>query len=171
MAVLLQAARQLISEGLEFELRVHGGAPFQSESFVDEITRLFQETAPTVQQRGPYRREDVADLVAAVDCTIVPSIWWENAPLVIQEAQALGRPVIAGNIGGMAEMIEDGANGLTVAPNDPRALASAMRRLAQDGALARRLSAHAREPENIDTTARRYLELIEAIEPSRIEAA
>jgi hypothetical protein len=46
-----------------------------------------------------------------------------------------------------------------------------MRRLAQDGALARRLSAHAREPENIDTTARRYLELIEAIEPSRIEAA
>ncbi|MCG5487054.1 MAG: glycosyltransferase family 4 protein [Sinorhizobium meliloti] len=169
--VLLQAARQLISEGLEFELRVHGGAPFQSESFVDEITRLFRETAPTVQQRGPYRREDVAGLVAAVDCTIVPSIWWENAPLVIQEAQALGRPVIAGNIGGMAEMIEDGANGLTVAPNDPRALASAMRRLAQDGALARRLSAHAREPENIDTTARRYLELIEAIEPSRIEAA
>ena len=68
-------------------------------------------------------------------------------------------------------MIEDGANGLTVAPNDPRALASAMRRLAQDGALARRLSAHAREPENIDTTARRYLDLIEAIEPSRIEAA
>ena len=68
-------------------------------------------------------------------------------------------------------MIEDGANGLTVAPNDPRALASAMRRLAQDSALARRLSAHAREPENIDTAARRYLELIEAIEPSRIEAA
>lgn len=99
--VLLEAARQLIAEGLTFELRVHGGAPFQSESFVDEITRLFRETAPTVQQRGAYRREDVADLVAAVDCTIVPSIWWENAPLVIQEAQALGRPVIASNIGGM----------------------------------------------------------------------
>ncbi len=171
VAVLLEAARQLIAEGLEFELRVHGGAPFQSESFVEEITRLFQETAPTVQQRGPYRREDVIDLVASVDCTIVPSIWWENAPLVIQEAQALGRPVIASNIGGMAELIENGSNGLTVAPNDPRALASAMRRLAQDGGLARRLAANAHEPENIDTTARRYLELIDTIAPSRIEAA
>ncbi|PLU27259.1 glycosyltransferase, partial [Sinorhizobium medicae] len=79
--------------------------------------------------------------------------------------------VIASNIGGMAELIEDGSNGLTVAPNDPRALASAMRRVAQDGGLARRLAANAHEPENIDTTARRYLELIDTIAPSRIEAA
>ncbi|MCZ4089246.1 glycosyltransferase family 4 protein [Sinorhizobium psoraleae] len=171
ITVLLEAARQLIAEELPFELRVHGGAPFQSESFVDEITRLFSETAPVVQQRGPYRREDVANLVAAVDCTIVPSIWWENAPLVIQEAQALGRPVIASNIGGMAEMIEDGLNGLTVAPGDPRGLASAMRRIADDPDFRRRLSANARVPDDIDTTARRYLDLIDAIAPKRIEAA
>ncbi|MBB4187607.1 glycosyltransferase family 4 protein [Sinorhizobium terangae] len=169
--VLLEAARQLIADGVPFELRVHGGAPFQSESFREEITRLFGETAPVVQQRGPYRREDVADLIAAVDCTIVPSIWWENAPLVIQEAQALGRPVIVSNIGGMAEMIADGVNGLTVAPNDPRALASAMRRFVEDPALGQRLSTNAREPDDIDTTARRYLDLIDAIEPARIEAA
>ncbi|WEX90713.1 glycosyltransferase family 4 protein [Sinorhizobium garamanticum] len=169
--VLLEAARQLIAEGVQFELRVHGGAPFQSESFREEIARLFGETAPVVQQRGPYRREDVADLIAAVDCTIVPSIWWENAPLVIQEAQALGRPVIVSNIGGMAEMVENGVNGLTVAPNDPRSLASAMRRFVEDPTLGQRLSANAREPDDIDTTARRYLELIDAIEPVRIEAA
>ncbi|HXV29661.1 MAG TPA: glycosyltransferase family 4 protein [Sinorhizobium sp.] len=169
--VLLEAARQLIAEGLEFELRVHGGAPFQSESFMGEIARLFTETAPAVHQRGPYRREDVADLVAAVDCTIVPSIWWENAPLVIGEAQACRRPVIASNIGGMAEMVEDGANGLTVAPNDPRALAAAMRRIIEEPDLRRRLSANARKPDDIDTSARRYLALIDAIEPRRIEAA
>ncbi len=169
--VLLEAARQLISLGLQFELRVHGGAPFQSESFTDEIARLFSETAPVVQQRGPYRRDDVADLVAAVDCTIVPSIWWENAPLVIQEAQALGRPVIASNIGGMAEMIEDGVNGLTVVPGDPRALGSAMRRIVEEPDLRRHLSANVRKPDDIDTTARRYLELIDAIKPPRIEAA
>lgn len=169
--VLLEAARQLIGEGLEFELRVHGGAPFQREDFVDEITRLFDETAPTVLQRGPYRREDIADLVAAVDCTIAFSIWWENAPLVIGEAQAQRRPVIASNIGGMAEMIEHGINGLTVAPNDPRALAHAMRRIVEEPDLRRRLSANARKPDAIDATARRYLDLIDALEPSRIEAA
>lgn len=171
IAVLLEAARLLIAEGLQFELRVHGGAPFQSESFVNEIDRLLEETAPTVQQRGPYRREDVSALITDVDCTIVPSIWWENAPLVIGEAQARRRPVIASNIGGMAEMIEDGVNGLTVPPNDPRALASAMRRIIEDPDLRRRLSTNARKPDDIDTTARRYLDLADALEPKRIEAA
>ncbi|PSJ56092.1 glycosyltransferase family 4 protein [Pseudaminobacter soli (ex Li et al. 2025)] len=169
--ILLEAARQLITEGFEFELRVHGGTPFQSEAFVAEIDRLFSDTAPTVQRRGPYRREDVAELVADVDCTIVPSIWWENAPLVIQEAQAQGRPVIASNIGGMAELVEDEVNGLGISPNDPRALASAMRRIAEEPELQRRLSRNARRPDDIDTTARRYLELIEAIEPERVKAA
>ncbi|WP_018426708.1 glycosyltransferase family 4 protein [Hoeflea sp. 108] len=169
--VLLEAARLLIEEGLEFELRVHGGVPFQSEVFVSEVDRLFSETAPTVQRRGPYRREDVAELVAAVDCTVVPSIWWENAPLVIQEAQAQGRPVIASNIGGMAELVEDGVNGLGVSPNDPRALAGAMRRIAEAPELRHRLSGNARQPDDIDTTARRYLELIEAIKPARVQAA
>ena len=169
--VLLEAAKLLIDEGIEFELRVHGGSPFQSEAFVTEIDRLFDDTAPTVQRRGPYRREDVAELVAAVDCTIVPSIWWENAPLVIQEAQSLGRPVIASNIGGMAELVEDGVNGLGVSPNDPRALAFAMRRIAEAPELRRRLSRNARRPDDIDTTAGRYLELIGAIRPANVQAA
>ncbi len=166
--VLLEAARQLLADGLEFELRVHGGAPFQSKKFVDEIDELFAGTAPSVQRRGPYRREDIGDLLAAVDCTIVPSVWWENAPLVIQEAQAQGRPVIASNIGGMAEMIEHGVNGLTVPPNDARALAAAMRNLLEQPNLLQELSANARRPDDIDTTARRYLELME---PARVQAA
>ncbi|MBD9373734.1 glycosyltransferase family 4 protein [Rhizobium sp. ARZ01] len=168
VTVLLEAARQLLADGLEFELRVHGGAPFQSKDFVEEIDRRFAETAPSVQPRGPYRREDIGDLVAAVDCTIVPSVWWENAPLVIQEAQMQGRPVIASNIGGMAEMIEHGANGLTVPPNDARALAAAMRDILEEPNLLLRFSDNARKPDDIDTTARRYLELIE---PARVQAA
>ncbi|MBD9520752.1 glycosyltransferase family 4 protein [Ensifer sp. ENS02] len=170
-SVLLEAARQLIDEGLRFELRVHGGAPFQADSFKDEIARLFKKTAPSVQQRGAYRREDIGELIAAVDCTIVPSIWWENAPLVIGEAQSQRKPVIASNIGGMAEMVQDGVNGITVSPNDPRALAAAMRRMAESPDLRRRLSANARKPNDIDTTARRYLTLIDAIEPRETVAA
>ncbi|QRY65506.1 glycosyltransferase family 4 protein (plasmid) [Ensifer sp. PDNC004] len=170
-SVLLEAARQLIDEGLRFELRVHGGAPFQADSFKDEIARLFKKTAPSVQQRGAYRREDIGGLIAAVDCTIVPSIWWENAPLVIGEAQSQRKPVIASNIGGMAEMVQDGVNGITVSPNDPRALAAAMRRMAESPDLRRRLSANARKPNDIDTTARRYLTLIDAIEPRETAAA
>lgn len=169
--VLLEAAKQLISEDFEFELRVHGAAPFQSESFVADIDRLFAETSPTVQRRGAYRREDIAGLIATVDCAIMPSIWWENAPLVIQEAQGQDCPVITSNIGGMAEMIEDGVNGLTVPPNDPMALAAAMRRIAEDPDLRQSLVLGARHPDTIDMTAARYLDLIETLRPAHVEAA
>ncbi|GAA5661563.1 D-inositol-3-phosphate glycosyltransferase [Brucella sp. NBRC 14130] len=169
--VLLEAARQLISEGFDFELRVHGAAPFQSESFVSEIERLFAETYPFVQRRGAYRRDDIAQLIQTVDCAIMPSIWWENAPLVIQEAQGQNRPVICSNIGGMAEMIEHEVNGLTVPPNDPLALAQAMRRMAENPDLRHSLSANARHPDTIDTTAARYLDLIGTLRIARVEAA
>ncbi|MEK1927423.1 MAG: glycosyltransferase, partial [Rhizobium giardinii] len=100
----------------------------------------------------------------AVDCTIVPSVWWENAPLVIQEAQTQGRPVIASSIGGMAEMVEHGVNGLTVPPNDARALAAAMRSILEEPNLLRQFSENARKPDDIDTTARRYLRQIEPVQ-------
>ena len=50
--------------------------------------------------------------MAQVDWVVVPSIWWENSPLVIQEAFLHGRPVICSDIGGMAEKVDDGVNGL-----------------------------------------------------------
>ncbi len=169
--VLLQAAEQLIREDFDFELRVHGAAPFQSESFVTQIDDLFARTSPQVQRRGAYRREDIGKFIAAVDCAIMPSIWWENAPLVIQEAQGQDCPVICSDMGGMAEMIEDGINGLNVPPNDPQALAHAMRRMAENPDLRARLSANARHPDTIDTTAERYLDLIATLRTPRVEAA
>ena len=168
--VLLEAAKQLIAEGLDFELRVHGATLYQSETFIEAIDKLFAETAPVVQRRGGYRREDIAGLIRSVDCAVMPSIWWENAPLVIQEAQGQNCPVITSNIGGMAEMIEDGVNGLTVPPNDPTALAVAMRRMAEDADLRETLGQGARHPETIDTTALRYLALIETLRPARVAA-
>ncbi len=48
----------------------------------------------------------------SIDWMIMPSIWWENSPIVIQEAFFHGRPIICSNIGGMAEKIADGVNGL-----------------------------------------------------------
>ena len=46
------------------------------------------------------------------DWVVMPSVWWENAPLVIAEAHAHGRPVICSNIGGMAESVRHGVDGL-----------------------------------------------------------
>lgn len=77
--------------------------------------------------------------MARADWVVVPSLWWENAPLVIEEARAAGRPVIASGIGGMAERVADGVDGLHVPPGDAAALAETMR-AATDPALWRRLA-------------------------------
>jgi glycosyltransferase involved in cell wall biosynthesis len=59
----------------------------------------------------------------SVDAVIVPSIWWENSPLVIQEALSSLRPIICSDIGGMAEKVRDGIDGFHFRAGDPRSLA------------------------------------------------
>ncbi len=160
MKVLLDAARRLIACGVDFELRVHGAALYQNEAFTAEIDRLFADTDSHVLRLGAYERHEVGQLMAAVDWVVMPSVWWENAPLVIQEAQMHRRPVITSGIGGMAEAVRDGVDGLHALPGDAADLAGIMRRCAEDPALWRRLSVATLPPPSIDAVAARYLRLL-----------
>lgn len=90
------------------------------------------------------QRSDVPDLLAAADLLVLPSLF-EGLPLSVLEAMAAGRPVIATAIGGTDEAITSERTGLLVPPRDPAALASAIRRLRADPALARRLASAGRE--------------------------
>jgi len=137
---LLQAAQLLRAAGdREFSLRIHGGAPFQGEAFTSALDAALAGAEGIVTHCGPYRRDEVPALMAEVDWVVMPSIWWENAPLVIQEAFQHRRPLIVSNIGGMAEMVRDDLDGLHVRPGDPAALARAMRRAMDEYGLWQRL--------------------------------
>jgi glycosyltransferase involved in cell wall biosynthesis len=81
------------------------------------------------------RREDVPAVTAALDVAVLPS-YREAQGLVILEAMALARPVVASDVGGIPEMIEDGVTGLLVPPHDAQALADAISRLLLDHPLA-----------------------------------
>ena len=81
------------------------------------------------------RREDVPAVTAALDVAVLPS-YREAQGLVILEAMALARPVVASDVGGIPEMIEDGVTGLLVPPHDAAALADAISRLLLDHPLA-----------------------------------
>jgi glycosyltransferase involved in cell wall biosynthesis len=156
--VLLKAAQRLASAGIEgFELRLHGAAPFQSEKFVGEVETLLGETEPHVRPLGSYQRQDLPSLIAEVDWVVMPSIWWENAPLVIQEAFLHRRPVIVSNIGGMAEAVRDGVDGIHVRPDDPVALAAAMKRAIETPELWNDLVAGINPPADMGATADRHL--------------
>jgi glycosyltransferase involved in cell wall biosynthesis len=84
---------------------------------------------------GKFDRFQIAEVYSQIDVLVVPSIWYENNPLVIQEAFAAGVPVIASNLGGMAEFVEDGRNGLLFEAGNVEALAAAMRRVIDESDL------------------------------------
>ncbi len=81
------------------------------------------------------RRDDIPAVTAAFDVAVLPS-YREAQGLTILEAMAMSRPVVASNVGGIPEMIEDGVTGLLVPPHDARALAAAIIRLLRDHQLA-----------------------------------
>ena len=98
--------------------------------------------AARVEWLAEYRNQAiVADVFNRVDAIVVPSVWVENSPLVIHEAQGAGVPVITADAGGMAEYVHHEVNGLLFRHRDAGDLARQMQRLADDPALAQRLGA------------------------------
>lgn len=91
--------------------------------------------APNVVHHGKVSREQALKAMAAMDVVVVPSVWMENAPLVISEAFLTRTPVVASNMGGMAEMVQHKVNGLLFEPNDSEDLANKLRLLQQDKTL------------------------------------
>lgn len=76
-----------------------------------------------VVSHGRYRNEEVVDLMQSFGWIVVPSIWWENSPVVIQEARAAGVPVLCSNVGGMLEKVRAGVDGAHFHVGDPIDLA------------------------------------------------
>lgn len=128
--VLLGAAALLRDTHHEITIRLYGYAP--DPAYQTEIERL-AATLPNVQIMGRYDHDDLACILADVDCVVVPSIWYENSPLVIAEAFLAGRPVIASNHGGMAELTQHGtAGGALFEPGNATDLASTLVRFFND---------------------------------------
>jgi glycosyltransferase involved in cell wall biosynthesis len=83
-------------------------------------------------------RGDVPELLREIDLFVLPSLW-EGFGLVLLEAMAAGRPIVASAVGPIPEVVLDGETGLLVPPGDPGALAEAIVRVLSDRALAERL--------------------------------
>lgn len=127
--VLLRAVTMIAEDSAlakSVQVRIYGNFIGQTQKFVQSVHETVSR-CPLLSYGGPYENASVANLMAACDYVVVPSLWWENSPVVIQEAFAVGRPVICSGIGGMAEKVDNGVNGLHFATGDHRDLARAMR--------------------------------------------
>jgi glycosyltransferase involved in cell wall biosynthesis len=127
--VLLEAMQLLAARNSPARLRLHGAnLDRQRPVFRQKLQAFLDAAGQNVAQVGSYRRDQVPKLMADVDWVVVPSIWWENAPLVIQEAFHHGRPVICSDIGGMAEKVAHNVDGLHFRAGSASSLADAMER-------------------------------------------
>ncbi len=139
---LLDAMRILAVEEPDVHLYIHGAnVELLPSTERERIIAALDAAGNNVTYAGAYAPGQVARLMADVDWVVVPSRWWENSPLVIQEAFMHGRPVICSDIGGMAEKVTHGVNGLHFQVSNAAALAATVRSALNTPGLWERLAA------------------------------
>jgi len=121
-------------------LRIWGRERGQNTAALKALARRLGDATERVAWLPEYKNQRIVpEVFNRVDAIVVPSVWVENSPLVIHEAQAAGVPVITADAGGMAELVRHEENGLLFTHRSPGALARQMQRLVDAPDLARRL--------------------------------
>ena len=126
--VAVEAMNHLLDTEAEF--LVYGDLSW-FPAYARRLRRLAKN--PRTKFLGRFENRDAAQILFGLDALIVPSLWYENSPLTIHEAFMAGTPVIASDIGGMAELMKSGG-GATFRTGDPEDLARVLRTLIEQPA-------------------------------------
>jgi glycosyltransferase involved in cell wall biosynthesis len=140
--ILLEAIRKL--RGSPVDLKIYGNL-HDFPDYVNDLRKIAQDD-PRVKFCGTFPNNQIASIFSELDILVVPSLWHENAPLVVYSAQAAGCPVIASDMEGMSEIIEHMKNGLLFKPASIPDLMSTIQLLLDDKSLLHKLSSNAKQP-------------------------
>ena len=142
---LLQAIHQIRGSVPRLELRVAGSGGKSYAGYVAQARRFVAEhhLDEHVTFLGHLDEDRLLEEYATCSLLVLPSRQ-ETSPMVVQQAMATGKPVVATTVGGIPHLIRDGVTGLLVAPGDTTALGEAIVRLLQDEALRRRMGEQAK---------------------------
>lgn len=126
---------------------------------VDEV-RAAAAADARISYLGMLPRDELYAEIDAARAVVLPSLYEDNGPLIILEAQARAKAMIVTDRGGPPEFVRHEETGLVVDPASPSALAAAIERLAGDPVLARTLGARAQQAVRRDHSAARHYELL-----------
>jgi glycosyltransferase involved in cell wall biosynthesis len=164
--VLVEAVSRVSEKdwGEDSALMIFGGnLEKQPEAFQKKFNELTEKAGNRVRFYGSYRSAELPSLMKDVDWLIIPSIWWENSPVVIQEAFLHGRPVIASNIGGMAEKVTHNVDGIHFRNASVEDLIDRLTEILRTPDLWDRLRARIQRPIDRQECARRHTEIFNAL--------
>jgi glycosyltransferase involved in cell wall biosynthesis len=149
-----------LAEKLEFKV-VFLGHTVRGRAYDEEFFQLIG-SRPWCAYEGFADREKLKGWLSQSSALVLPSIE-DNCPMVVLESMAAGVPVLAANVGGLPDLIEDGTNGLLCNPTDPHSVRNGLSRMLEQPELAHRLAAQAKTLAHAKyhpvTIARRHLEI------------
>ncbi|MEO0864474.1 MAG: glycosyltransferase, partial [Pseudomonadota bacterium] len=155
--VLFEAVERLADQIPNLRLILVGDGPDRAN-----LERAAQPLGDLVQFTGYKSQAEVADLMQSSDIFVLPS-FAEGVPVVLMEAMASARPVIATQVAGVGELVEEGQSGFMVPPGDVESLMARIRILAGDADMRARMGRNGREKVladfDIETEASRLLRL------------
>lgn len=137
--ILVAAVRGLPDANIQ--LALHGELP--DPVFAASLRRQIGDDA-RITLHGTFAPEDQPGILSRLDVVVVPSLWYENSPLVLCAAVLAGIPVVGSDVGGITELVAHGENGLTFPPGEVEALRAVLARLVGDRDLVARLTGRPR---------------------------
>lgn len=158
--------------GEDSSLMIFGGnLERQPVEFQERMKKLIADAGHRVRFYGAYQNSDVPRLMRSVDWVVLPSVWWENSPVVIQEALLHRRPMICSDIGGMAEKVRDGKDGLHFRAGSSQDLADRIVEVLGDGKAWERLRVSMRQPADRAACAQEHVKLYRTLLRQKLNAA
>ncbi len=143
--VLLNAALELPADQAEFHIY---GNPDQFPDYMAELRETAQGRS-NITFHPPFPNAQIDAVFADLDVLVVPSVWFENTPLVIYSAQKARCPVVVSDLPGLTEVIVHAQNGLSFPANDSKALKTQLSRVIDEPDLLETLSRGAVMPRSI----------------------
>jgi glycosyltransferase involved in cell wall biosynthesis len=167
MHVVVEAVK-LLSTDLPIKVTFfRSGVDWEQENYGRNLQKQI-EGDKRFELKYNVPNSQLVEMLAGYDACVVPSLWLETGPLTVLEAFAAGIPVIGSRLGGIAELVRDGIDGLLFEPGNSRELAAIIKRIAKDRDLIQKLRINVKPPKTMGDVAKDTLALYEELQHSYV---
>jgi len=150
--ILLEAFIKANKENIRLKIYGH----YFNEVEYYEMLKKIAKNNNKVEFCGEYKYEEMPAILDEIDVLVMPSIWWENSPLILLRALAHNVPAIVSDLGGMTEVIKDGENGFSFEAGSAASLANVLQKLGDNPTILNQMKNKIHHPPRIEEEAFEY---------------
>jgi len=151
--ILIDAFKKVKDENLKLKI---WGKGVENDFYEGRVKNLAKKD-PRIELCGTFDYEDLPKVMKQVSVLVIPSVYLEIFPLIMQMALAYKKPVIAANIGGLPEVIEDGVNGFLFEAGNVKQLTKILSNIVEKPEIISELKQNIENPPRIEQEALEYV--------------